>query len=203
LHLLSGFLVFAITLIALWLTRRVAEWIQFRIGVADAPAGTGSSTAGIAGSPVAPSQLFTRQGRLMSLLFAGLCTVSFTRLYQDLPQRSSGKLAAFPQQIGAWRMISEHSPSAKEIELLETENITSRVYRDDTGRQVALTLVYDPSGNRKMAHPQEICLRADGFDLLSSTTVAVAGTEISARRLLMIRGDNRMLYYYWYKAGLY
>jgi EpsI family protein len=134
-----------------------------------------------------------------------VCTalVSHFYLYREITTRSTEKLTGFPLQIGAWQMIGEYAPTQREIDLLETENIMTRVYRDNAGREVALVLVYDPSGNRKMAHPQEICLKADGMEAIEKNSIAIRDTAIDAERLLMERGGKRTLYYYWFKAGAY
>jgi EpsI family protein len=124
-------------------------------------------------------------------------------LYHEISDRSTAKLDHFPQQIGVWKMTGEFAPTKREIEILETENILSRIYRDDKGREAALVLVYDPSGNRKMAHPQEICLKADGMETIDKSVMNVADTGIDAQRLLMERSGRRTLYYYWFKAGDY
>jgi EpsI family protein len=145
----------------------------------------------------------SRQGWVLSSLL--LCTALFSHffLYREITARSTEKLTDFPVQIGHWRMTFERPPTEREMELLETENIMTRVYRDDAGREVALVLVYDPSGNRKMAHPQEICLKADGMEALQKSSVAIRDTDISAERLLMERAGKRTVYYYWFKAGDY
>jgi EpsI family protein len=147
--------------------------------------------------------MMTRQGVVLASLLAGVCLLSHLRLYQDIKKFSSGELKRFPQSIGVWQMTAEYPASKREMELLETENIVNRVYRDDKGREVSVALVYDPSGNRKMAHPQEICLTADGMQTLSKSKAIVGDTGVDAERLLMEKDSRRRLYYYWYKAGPY
>ncbi|HYF48763.1 MAG TPA: EpsI family protein [Planctomycetota bacterium] len=145
----------------------------------------------------------SRQAWILALVLGGTVLISHKYLYRDITERSAAKLVNFPQQIGVWRMAGEFAPTQREIELLETENIMTRIYRDEKGREVALVLVYDPSGNRKMAHPQEICLKADGQETVEKRSTQIPGTEIDAQRLLMERGGRRTLYYYWFKAGEY
>jgi EpsI family protein len=147
--------------------------------------------------------MMTRQGVVLASLLAGVCVLTHLRLYQDIKKFSSGELTRFPQRIGAWQMTAEYPASKREMELLETENIVNRVYRDPQGREVNVALVYDPSGNRKMAHPQEICLTADGMQTLSKSKALVGDTSVNAERLLMEKDSRRRLYYYWYKAGPY
>lgn len=143
----------------------------------------------------------TRQGVVLTAMLAGMCVLSHTRLYQDIANRSRGMIRGFPTTIASWQMRGEYAPSLREIELLETENILTRIYRDPNGREVSMVIVYDPSGNRKMAHPQEICLQADGLSTLTKSSVPLENLNFNTERLLMQRDRTRLLYYYWYKAG--
>jgi EpsI family protein len=145
----------------------------------------------------------TRQGIILSIMLSLLCVFSWTRLYQQNKNIASDQFKKFPQRIGEWQTIAEFPPSPKEVELLETTNIIGRHYRDDKGRQVTMALVYDPSGNRKMAHPQEICLTAGGMDTVSKKDIAIGDSGLNAERLVVQKGTDRQLYYYWYKAGPY
>jgi len=144
----------------------------------------------------------TRQGYILAGILSLVSVLSFTRLYQTIDTKSQDTFKQFPQQLGAWKMIREYPPSAQEVKLLETENIVSRLYRDENKRDVMMSLVYDPSGNRKMAHPQEICLTAGGMRTVSQGTVDLGDSGIKAERLVVANSDSRQLYYYWYKAGL-
>lgn len=143
----------------------------------------------------------TRQGYILAGILSLVSVLSFTRLYQTIETKSQDTFKQFPQQLGAWKMIREYPPSAQEVKLLETENIVSRLYRDENKRDVMMSLVYDPSGNRKMAHPQEICLTAGGMRTVSQGTVNLGDSGIKAERLVVANSDSRQLYYYWYKAG--
>jgi len=145
----------------------------------------------------------SRPTLVLGALLLSAAVLTHTRLYQPLAQRSHGLLKDFPTQLGEWRMTRELPPSAREVELLETENIVTRIYRDRAGREITAVLVYDPSGDRKMAHPQEICLTATGLQLIEQRPVELYGSDVTVQRLLMQRGDARSLYYYWYKAGNY
>lgn len=143
-----------------------------------------------------------KQLRVITALLSCVCVLTYARLYQ--PQRVTAESAtakSFPEQLGTWQMTASYPPTPREIELLETDNILNRSYRDASGRTAALVLVYDPSGNRKMAHPQEICLAADGNEIIGQTHVDLGVGGINAQRLLTERNGGRLLYYYWYKSG--
>jgi len=153
----------------------------------------------------------SRQAMVLSVILGAACVLAQTRLYQPLKKDSSANFKHFPERIGNWQMVAEFAPTLDEVRLLETENILKRLYRDHKKREVSLTVVYDASGNRKMAHPQEICLTAGGMNTLSKSSAALMGsasktiekTEIDAERLLIEGRAGRQLYYYWYKAGPY
>ncbi|HYG78466.1 MAG TPA: EpsI family protein [Planctomycetota bacterium] len=143
----------------------------------------------------------TRQGYILAsvLVLAGI--LSNTRLYQQISTGVQDTFKQFPQRIAVWQSVKEYPPSAQEVKLLETENIVSRLYRDENKREVMMALVYDPTGNRKMAHPQEICLTAGGMKTVSQGPVKLGDSGVTAQRLVVENSDTRQLYYYWYKAG--
>ena len=143
----------------------------------------------------------TKQALVLSITLLVLCVLSHTRLYQHNQHVSSESFRQFPQRIGQWQTVAEFPPSPKEVELLETNDIIARLYRDEKGREVHMALVYDASGNRKMAHPQEICLTAGGMNTVSKNSVPLGDSGMNVERLVVERDGNRQLYYYWYKAG--
>ena len=199
LHLLSGFLVFVFALLALQLARAAAEAVArgFVDEMDEVDKVDRVDRVDSAAHSISP-----RQSLIAAAILSGACALSFGWLYQPIFPRAGSKFD-FPRQIAGWRTIAEVQPTPREIELLETENILTRVYRDEEGREVTMVLVYDASGERKMAHPQEICLAANGWEVLSQAAVDLPGSAAQAQRLLMERGSQRVLYYYWYQAGRY
>jgi EpsI family protein len=145
----------------------------------------------------------SRQGVILAVMLGAACVLSWTRLYPAAKTHARDDRSLFPRTIDTWTTIREYAATERERELLETDSILTRVYRDARGRDVTLVLVYDSSGDRKMAHPQEICLTADGLEALGKDSVELGRTGIHAERLLMERGARRVLYYYWYKAGAF
>ncbi|HEY3323575.1 MAG TPA: EpsI family protein [Planctomycetota bacterium] len=148
--------------------------------------------------------MLTREGKVLAVTLAAVAVLANTRLFQPAAAHAPLDFKRFPTQIGEWKMEREFPVSQREIDILETDNILYRLYREPSGRAVVLALVYDPSGNRKMAHPQEVCLAAAGLRMLQQRDARLEAGGSSVQRLLMeSAGPQRFLYYYWFKAGSY
>ena len=57
--------------------------------------------------------------------------------------------------------------------------------------------------SRKIGHPPELCYQSDAYDIIEKTQIktGVNGRMIPMNRLLVKRGDDRLLVYYWYRIG--
>jgi EpsI family protein len=121
----------------------------------------------------------------------------------DVPPPSDVKvLDAIPKAIGPWSMLSERGPTDEEREILETDAILTRTYSRGQSVQCDLSVVF-ARDNRRVAHPPEICYKGSGWTVerRSIAEFAVDGKPFRANRLLLLRGDARLLVLYWYKAG--
>ena len=121
----------------------------------------------------------------------------------DVPAPSNVEaLEAIPREIGPWSMVSQRGPSDKEREILETDAILTRTYSRGEPLQCDLSVVF-ARDNRRVAHPPEICYKGSGWTVerRSIAEFPVDGAPFRANRLLLLRGDARLLVLYWYKAG--
>lgn len=131
-----------------------------------------------------------------------LILASIIGLMSYLPGRfdsSSGpKMSVFPINIGQWQ--GKDIPlSEKDYEILETRNLIMREYKNPRGESIYLYIIYS-EGNRKVAHPPEICLTGGGLNILDKASIQLT-PSIRAVKMLMEKGDFRQVVVYWYKAG--
>ena len=118
------------------------------------------------------------------------------------PAASADVFKAVPHQIGPWAMVSERGPSEDERRILETDAIMTRTYSKGETTQCDLSTVF-ARDNRRVAHPPEICYKGSGWAVESRSVeqFPVEGEPFRTNRLLLLRGQVRLLVLYWYKAG--
>ena len=106
-----------------------------------------------------------------------------------------------PMIIGDWHG-SDLPVSARTYDILETEDIITREYRNSRGDRVFLTVVFARS-NRKVAHPPEVCFAGSGWSRIGRDIhiVTVGDEAIGLNRLILQRGTERQIAMYLYKAG--
>ena len=107
-------------------------------------------------------------------------------------------------QLDGWsgteRPIDEHTAA-----ILETEDVVDRRYNKPDESWVDLTIIFAKE-QRKVAHPQEVCLKGSGYNVqhYSRPSVPTGITDpayIPVVRLKIEKGNNRHLVYYFYKCG--
>ncbi|NQT86484.1 EpsI family protein [bacterium] len=107
-----------------------------------------------------------------------------------------------PRAIGDWAFLYDREPTKEEIEILETEAILTRAFTRGGVDQVDLSITYAPE-NRRVAHPPELCYKGSGWSVEDKTQINVPTPSgpFPVIRLLLIRGANRLVLLYWFKAG--
>ncbi len=131
------------------------------------------------------------------LVLAGLIG-NYFYLFRIVSQTKEISIANFPQVIGEWSSVDV--PLDKRIfELLETNNLIMREYKNRKGEVVNLYIIYSQD-NRKVSHPPEICLQGDGSTVVEKTQLKV-GSNINAIKLVLEKKNSQEIAVYWYKAG--
>jgi len=121
----------------------------------------------------------------------------------DVPEPSTADiLKEIPTELGPWTMVSERGPSEEERKILETDAILTRTYTRGEPPQCDLSVVF-AQDNRRVAHPPEICYKGSGWMVEKRAVVEfpVEGRPFRANRLLLLRGNARLLVLYWYRTG--
>lgn len=132
------------------------------------------------------------------LLIVGIVSIF---AYMPMKFESGGDVRAssIPMAIGQWQG-KDLSMDPHVYEILETDNLIMRDYRDPQGRLINLYVIYSQN-NRKVAHPPEICLQGGGAMIIDKTAEQVTPTIIATRLTLEYKDLNRDIGYYWYKSG--
>jgi EpsI family protein len=128
-----------------------------------------------------------------------------------IPPRES--FASFPLQLGNWRCAqNEPLPPDIKANLGATDTLVCQYEREELPRNVGVYLGYhatqvreEGGGSAENAiHPPAHCLPGSGWDIVDSRTVPLTIEGISdpgarAKRLIIAKGKQRQLVYYWYQ----
>jgi len=145
-----------------------------------------------------------------SLIVVGLLTAAFalTRWVQYISTQSADEPitgpAHIPYELGSWRGID--FPVSEDVyEILETDNVLLREYRNAEGYPVVLAVVF-ANKIRGAFHPPEICYAGAGIEMVGKEKEALDftnGTLLRANKLLLKSAAKQeaITAWYWYTAG--
>ena len=103
-----------------------------------------------------------------------------------------------PLELAAWKATElEIQPYVREV--LGTNDLISRCYVKSQGDPVYL-YVAASRGDRKVAHPPEVCLSGNGFTIEERREIDLA-RGVRAVELVLVRGLDQELVVYFYAAG--
>jgi exosortase D (VPLPA-CTERM-specific) len=190
-HELTGLSVYAVAVVLLMALRSIP-------GGAAAPAAPAACTK--AGAPLphrGPSAV--RVGLMLGLLGMGAAAaVAFSG--PAAASTATARTAAIPRRAGTWAGV-DVPIGPRVYDLLETRDVLIRSYlRPGLVAPVDLYVVH-AADSRKVAHPPEMCFSGGGFDLREETlaTLRAGALSIPANRMVLDRGREAILVYYWYR----
>ena len=114
-----------------------------------------------------------------------------------------------PATFGDWHIDPDEAPVAASPDVEANlarlyQQIVARTYVNSRGERMMLTVAHggDQSDALK-AHRQEVCYRAQGFDIhaLAHGTYSTAGRTIPVTRMLAVRGERSEPVTYWFTMG--
>ena len=122
---------------------------------------------------------------------------------------------AFPLQIDDWTCARNEPLEPAVIENLgATDTLVCTYARADHSDAVGLYIGYHATQIREEGggsgenaiHPPAHCLPGSGWDIVDSRTVPIdlpglTDPKGTAKRLILARGEQRQLVYYWYQMG--
>jgi len=138
------------------------------------------------------------------LVFSGI--VSWNSYFRNYWQSDTVSIHLFPKVIGEWS--SEEIPiTDKEKAILETDNVFTRKYATQDGKEVYLFVVYSQN-NRKVSHPPEICYVGSGVSVVEKSQNTIEGgvnqvkkSVIEVNSLKLSKGQTEQIAFYWFKVG--
>lgn len=147
----------------------------------------------------------TGRKRFRTVIVILAVTAVLTQLSPLLSRPVGGARMASQVSMTLGQWTGEDLPVDEDtIRILQTDDIVDRRYSRPGSPSVDLTIVYAKE-QRKVAHPQEICLKGAGFNIQGSSRV-VAPTGLTSPagvpvvRLMVEKGSSKYLIYYWYKC---
>ena len=104
-----------------------------------------------------------------------------------------------PSRLGEYRQYGEDQEVDERTQrVLETSNILIRNYLGRQNWPVQLTIVH-AGATRRSLHFPEVCIVGAGWEIREQTTVPI-GIMFEARKLVLVRGDQREAVLYWFKT---
>lgn len=138
---------------------------------------------------------------IIILLIASLLIIKVDRL-KTKPQREID-FSLLPYAIGNWQ-AKDLEISQREYEVLGTDQITLRAYKDNKGNRIVLYVIYS-EGNRDAFHPPELCYIGSGSQLMDKTMVDLKfdnGSVLTVNQLNMkAKKGPFFTAWYWFVAG--
>jgi EpsI family protein len=114
-------------------------------------------------------------------------------------------LANFTMPINGWRTVQDVELDKDTLEVLNADDILSRVYQSSNGGVADLFVAYfQTQRNGKSPHSPKNCLPGSGWVASQSGTVAVQvkgeAQPIVVNRYIVGRGSSQSVVLYWYQS---
>jgi EpsI family protein len=115
-------------------------------------------------------------------------------------------LSEFALTGTSWKNVQEMELSQNELEVLQADDIMSRIYQDQSsGREASLFVAFfNTQKTGKAPHSPKNCLPGAGWVPSRSEIVDIAvpgmAQPIQTNRYIVARGDNQSVVLYWYQS---
>jgi len=123
---------------------------------------------------------------------------------EHIPSRQP--LADFTLTGTPWKSIQEVTLSDEELEVLQADDILSRIYQDQSNGRVASLFVafFDTQKTGKAPHSPKNCLPGSGWVPSHNEIVEIPvpgqPQPITVNQYIVARGDNQSVVLYWYQS---
>jgi len=122
--------------------------------------------------------------RTYGIVFIAVASLCFFQLAQPTSFNINEPLSAtfqnFPLQINAWHG-EDTEVDERTLEILETRNVLSRVYKNNEGQSIHLLIVASKK-DRRVAHPPEVCYVSSNYQIIEEKEIH---REIDGRQISM------------------
>jgi len=114
-------------------------------------------------------------------------------------------LTDFAMPNNGWTAVQDVQIDKETLEVLNADDILSRVYQNSAGRYASLFVAYfQTQRNGKAPHSPKNCLPGSGWVPSQSGTIAVPiegeAQPILVNRYIVARGSNQSVVFYWYQS---
>lgn len=117
--------------------------------------------------------------------------------------------AAFPRDFGEWRLdtnlpVSIVSPDVKAMLDQLYNQVLARTYVNDRGERIMLSVAYGgDQSDATRAHRPDVCYPAQGFDIVSARTSAIALPQgrLPVRHMVARLGSRNEPVTFWFTVG--
>jgi len=142
----------------------------------------------------------------LAMAFVAVAAPAMMPVAQPLPIDLA---RVIPERFGDWRVDPDEATAAVAPDVQEKLDrlygqVVARTYVNSQGERMMLTVAYggDQSDALK-AHRQEVCYRAQGFDVsrIESARVKAAGRDVPVTRMFAVRGERAEPVTYWFTMG--
>ncbi len=114
-------------------------------------------------------------------------------------------LSSFTMPNNGWRAVHDVQLDKETLDVLNADDILSRVYENDSGGLADLFVAYfQTQRNGKAPHSPKNCLPGSGWAASQAGTIAVQvngqAQPILVNRYIVARGSNQSVVLYWYQS---
>jgi exosortase D (VPLPA-CTERM-specific) len=153
-------------------------------------------------------QAHQRKLTLSFMVAAGLVTIAAIAIQlmpspvYELPQRKS--FSEFPLSVGEWRgTLDQIAPEY--LQLLQLDDYVLADFSSRTNASANFYVsYYATQANGNSAHSPRACIPGDGWEIVDfkdreNSRVIVNGQSLRFNRVVIRKGENRQLVYYWFQ----
>ena len=145
---------------------------------------------------------------IVALLFIAANSYAYNNLATGDITPPRENFADFPDDFDGWKCRDRQEMDEKVLNNLGvTDYIICRYTTDTPGQHVEFYAGYhekqerSDSGKTTLIHPPEHCLPGAGWDIIESDIVPINfGIEGEAKRVVIAKGQQRGLVYFWYQS---
>ena len=138
-----------------------------------------------------------------TLFFVVASNIVLPERQENFPERQT--FTTFPNQIGSWHS-SRKTMEKKFINALKFEDYLLANYDNDKSSLELYIAYYESQRKGESAHSPRSCLPGAGWRIVDRNKVSIdyknqqgVPNNIHINRMLVQRGDNKFLMYYWFK----
>jgi EpsI family protein len=125
---------------------------------------------------------------------------SFNLLFNDSYNKVKVNIEKIPLVVGEWHG-SEIPIDSNTKDILETENVLMREYRNTTGKKIIFTIVYYKD-TRVALHLPESCLLGQGSRLVSRETEKIENNFFANKLMIGLNNVSKLMLYYFETINL-